>query len=142
VDSQPSIPESSLDLLRRQNWLPTVVASGVLEWAQQANPTELILSNLFLHHLSDQKLRELFSFFTRMTPVFAAVEPARSLAGAISCRLLPLLGCNSVTLHDARVSVQAGFRGTELSDLWPKLSGWQTREHRSGLFNHFFCAEK
>ena len=142
VDSKPSIPESSLDLLRRQNWLPTVVPSGVLEWARQAPPTELILSNLFLHHLPDQKLRELFNFLTTITPLFAAVEPSRNLAGAIACRWLPLLGCHPVTLHDARVSVQAGFRGTELSRLWPRLSGWQTHEHRSGLFNHFFCAEK
>lgn len=142
VDRQPIVPESMLSHLRRCNWLPTVLTSGALEWVQLARPVELVLSNLFLHHLPDQELRDLFGSLTRITPVFASLEPARKLSAAIGCRLLPLLGCQAVTLHDARVSVQAGFRGTELSDLWPKLSGWRTREHPSGLFNHFFCADK
>ncbi|NDE84444.1 MAG: hypothetical protein EB056_00165 [Verrucomicrobia bacterium] len=116
VDPQPSIPESSLNLLRRQNWLPTVVASGALEWAREAPPTELILSNLFLHHLNH---------WSRM-----------------GCRLLSMFHCHPVTLHDARVSVEAGFHGTELSALWPQESCWQTTEFRRGLFNHFFSAEK
>ena len=142
VDSQPSIPESDLDLLRRQNWLPTVISSGALEWAQQASPTELILSNLFLHHLSEEKLANLFSHLARITPVFAAAEPSRHWPASVGCRLLPLLGCNSVTLHDARVSVEAGFCDRELTALWPKLAPWDTSEHPSGLFTHFFSAEK
>ena len=142
VDTQPSIPDSTLDLLRRQNWLPTTIFSEALEWAQQATSAELILSNLFLHHLPNTKLQELFRHLARIAPVFVAAEPARNLSARIGCRFLPILGCNSVTLHDARVSVESGFRRTELSALWPKLPQWRTEEHRSGLFNHFFSADK
>lgn len=142
VDPQPSIPESSLDLLRKQNWLPTVLTSGALEWAREAPPTELVLSNLFLHHLEDEKIRDLFGLLARITPIFAASEPSRNFWSRMGCQLLPLLRCHPVTLHDARVSVEAGFRGTELSALWPKLSRWQTTERSSGLFSHFFCAQK
>ena len=142
VDPQPSIPESSLNLLRRQNWLPTVVASGALEWAREGPPAELILSNLFLHHLEDEKVEYLFSLLARITPVFAASEPSRNHWSRMGCRLLSLFHCHPVTLHDARVSVEAGFQGAELSALWPQESCWQTTEFRRGLFNHFFSAEK
>ena len=142
VDPQPSIPESSLNLLRRQNWLPTVVASGALEWAREGPPAELILSNLFLHHLEDEKVEYLFSLLARITPVFAASEPSRNHWSRMGCRLLSMFHCHPVTLHDARVSVEAGFQGAELSALWPQESCWQTTEFRRGLFNHFFSAEK
>ena len=142
VDRQPSVADSSLDQLRRQNWLPTIIDCEVLEWARQAPPADLILSNLFLHHLSVEKLRELFLHLARITPLFAAAEPARNWPASFGCRLLPLLGCHPVTLHDSRVSVAAGFRDEELSELWPKLPLWHTSESASGLFTHFFSAEK
>jgi len=142
VDTQPSVPDSTLDQLRHQNWLPTIICSEVLEWARQAPPADAILSNLFLHHLSGEKLRELFIHLARITPLFAAAEPSRHGLASFGCRLLPLLGCHPVTLHDARVSVAAGFRDHELSALWPKLPAWHTSEHSSGLFTHFFSAKK
>ncbi len=53
-------------------------------------------------------------------------------------RLLPLIGCNRVTRHDAAVSVQAGFTGAELTALWP--AGWRITESAAGLFTHSFIA--
>jgi len=142
VDRQPSVPDSGLDQLRRQNWLPTIIYSEALEWVRHAPPAELVLSNLFLHHLSGEVLRELFTHLARITPLFAAAEPLRHGLASFGCRLLPLLGCHPVTLHDARVSVAAGFRGHELTALWPKLPACHTSEHSCGLFIHFFSAEK
>lgn len=142
VDRQPSIPDSTLELLRRQNWLPTVIPSDLHEWIRSAPPAELILTNLFLHHLTNPELRDLFKKISNLSPMFAAAEPIRGFTGTIASRLLGFLGFHSVTLHDARVSVQAGFRDHELSGLWPNPSGWSLTEHRVGLFTHFFCAEK
>jgi len=142
VDRQPSIPDSALELLRRQNWLPSVIPSDLQEWIRSATPTELILTNLFLHHFHDSELRVFFKKISTLTPMFVAAEPLRALAGTIGSRLLKFLGCHSVTLHDARVSVQAGFRDHELSGLWPNLSDWSLTERRIGLFTHFFCADK
>ena len=142
VDRQPSVPDSTLELLRRQNWLPTVIPSDLKEWIRSAPPTELILTNLFLHHFPDPELRDLFQKISNLTPMFAAAEPLRGFAGAIGSRLLGILGCHSVTQHDARVSVQAGFRDHELSGLWSGRSDWSLTEQRMGPFTHFFSAEK
>jgi hypothetical protein len=142
VDRQPSVPDSALELLRRQNWLPTVIPSDLQEWIRSALSTELILTNLFLHHFHDSELRDLFKKISTLTPTFVSAEPLRGFAGTIGSHLLGFLGCHSVTLHDARVSVQAGFRDHELSSLWPNLSDWSLTERRIGLFTHFFCAEK
>ena len=142
VDRQPSVPDSSLELLRRQNWLPTVIPSDLRKGFSSVPPCELILCNLFLHHFHDSELRDFFKTISALTPMFAAAEPLRGFAGAMGSRLLKFLGCHSVTLHDARVSVQAGFRDHELSGLWPHFPDWSLTERRIGLFTHFFCAEK
>jgi hypothetical protein len=55
---------------------------------------------------------------------------------------LPLIGCNGVTRHDADVSVRAGFRARELTDLWPAAGDWHLREAPCGLFSHNFLASK
>ena len=142
VDRQPCVPDSTLEHLRRQNWLPSIIPADVADWANSAPTTELILTNLFLHHFSDASLHSLFMKISRLSPVFVAAEPRRSWAGALGSRLLPLLACNSVTQHDARVSVQAGFRPPELSALWPNSNDWNLTEHPAGLFTHFFSATK
>ena len=56
--------------------------------------------------------------------------------------LLPLIGCNGVTRHDARISVRAGFTEEELSALWPAGDGWRLKERRAGLFSHCFVAQR
>jgi hypothetical protein len=64
-----------------------------------------------------------------------------SLAGS---HLLGLIGCNDVTRHDAVLSVHAGFRGTELSELWREAQpdGWTLRESAAGPFGHLFSASR
>lgn len=142
VDRQPSVSDSTIDYLRRQNWLPSLVSADVHEWAQSAPRVELIIANLFLHHFADEPLKNLFQSLATRTPLLAAAEPRRGLPGKIGSRLLGILGCHPVTQHDARVSVEAGFCGHEISTLWPSPSSWNFQESYVGLFTHFFSAER
>jgi hypothetical protein len=54
--------------------------------------------------------------------------------------LLRVIGCNSVTRHDAHVSMIAGFQGKELTMLWPANSGFQIDENEAGFASHLFMA--
>ena len=96
----------------------------------------------FLHHFEDARLAELFRAVAGRARLFAAIEPRRAPWPLFCCRLLWAIGCNSVTRHDAAISVRAGFSGRELSALWPADSGWQCTERRAGVFSHLFVARK
>jgi len=141
VDRQPVLSESTLDQLRRRNWLPTVVSADALVWLEEAPPMEAILTNLFLHHFNEQGVTRLFSTLARKTSCFAAAEPRRSRLAWLASSGLRWLGFHPVTRHDARVSVEAGFRDHELSALWPR-DDWRTHEEPIGPFTHFFSAHK
>jgi len=141
VDRQPVVPESTLAHLRRCNWLPTVMTTDIFEWAEEDPPVEAALANLFLHHFDEAGITRLFSALARKTSSFAAAEPRRNHLAFLATQTLGLIGCHPVTRHDARVSVAAGFRGRELSGLWPS-SGWKVRECSCGPFTHFFSAQK
>ena len=141
VDRQPVVPESTLAHLRRCNWLPTVIATDIFVWAEEGPPVEAALANLFLHHFDIPGITRLFSAFARKTGSFAAAEPRRNRFAWWAARSLGLIGCHSVTRHDARVSVEAGFRDQELSALWT-FSGWNVWEGSSGPLTHFFFAQK
>lgn len=141
VDRQPVVPESTLAHLRRCNWLPTVMTTDIFEWAEEDPPVEAALANLFLHHFDEAGITRLFSALARKTSAFAAAEPRRNHLAFLATQTLGLIGCHPVTRHDARVSVAAGFRGRELSGLWPS-SGWKVRECSCGPFTHFFSAQK
>ena len=77
----------------------------------------------------------------KLATVFAAIDPRRWVWSLLGCRLLWLLGCNSVTRHDAVVSVRAGFAGQELSRLWPIAHGWALQESPANLSSHLFVAQ-
>jgi len=141
VDRQPVVPESTLAHLRRCNWLPTVIAIDIFEWAEQGPPVDAALANLLLHHFDEAGITRLFSALARKTSSLAAAEPRRNHLAFLATQTLGLIGCHPVTRHDARVSVEAGFRDHELSALWP-ASGWTLRERSAGPFTHFFSAQK
>lgn len=86
-----------------------------------------VLAVLFLHHFERDSLRRLGGIvgheFTRL--VFA--EPARfRFFWLLSHFLLPLV--NRVTRHDMLVSIKAGFRKGELSEVLELGEEWQVRE--------------
>jgi hypothetical protein len=57
--------------------------------------------------------------------------------------LIGAIGANAVTREDAVLSVRAGFRGSELTVVWPSQGdGWRTQEYSAGFFSHCFRAER
>jgi len=117
------------------------MATDIFKWAEEGPPMEAALANLFLHHFDNPGITRLFSALARKTSSLAAAEPRRNHLAFLATQTLGLMGCHPVTRHDARVSVEAGFRGRELSALWSS-SGWKLREFSSGPFTHFFSAQK
>jgi 2-polyprenyl-3-methyl-5-hydroxy-6-metoxy-1,4-benzoquinol methylase len=79
-----------------------------------------VVGNLIFHHLDDGELAQLGARLSHAGRVIVASEPTRSPR---SQRLIALagraLGASHITLHDAHVSIAAGFRGDEL----PRLLG-------------------
>ena len=158
----PGWPSAELTLLDRQaliapatgiafahlGWTLRPLIVDAFEWAraptqQQPARWNIALANLFLHHFEEVRLRELLSAIAARCDVFIACEPRRSLPASLGARLLPGLGASRVTRHDALISVQAGFRGDELSRLWPIVGGsWCVQEGPAGLFNHLFVATR
>lgn len=84
-----------------------------------------VYGNLIFHHFSNAELASLGATLRRSVRLILASEPTRSLR---SQRLIALagrtLGASPVTLHDAHVSVAAGFSADEL----PRLLGFDTTE--------------
>jgi len=85
-------------------------------------------------------MKRLFARAAPLCRLFAASEPRRSNLALLGSRLSWVIGCNDVTLHDAVISVRAGFRGAELSALWPEQAGTILHEGAAGLFSHCFVA--
>lgn len=143
VDQQDLVSAETLQSFTALNWSVDRVRADVFEWMDGVSPTaDLVLANLFLHHFSESQLRALMSLIAVKSDLLLACEPCRSPLAAIGSRLLWLLGCNSVTQHDAVVSVNAGFVDLELSALWPRGSQWNLSEYSAGLFSHCFIAKK
>lgn len=115
-----------------------VIRADVFEWLPTAPSGEVIIANLFLHHFQINQLRKIFEQSAPRCKIFAAAEPRRNAIAAWFARRVNLIGCNEVTVHDADISVRAGFNGAELSTLWPQGGGWRLTERRAGLFTHFF----
>jgi hypothetical protein len=73
------------------------------------------VGNLIFHQFSDADLAALGEKLKASAHVIVACEPERRRLSQFLFRTVgPLLGANHVTLHDAHVSIAAGFRGDEL----------------------------
>lgn len=142
VDRHPVVSAATLARFRGLGLRPTVVADDARNALGRPDVVggDIVLTNLFLHHLEDGDLPELLSAVAGACRVFVACEPRRSAWGRWGARLLWCIGCNGVTRHDARVSVEAGFLDGEISGMWPKGEGWRLEERRAGLFSHLFVA--
>jgi Methyltransferase domain len=143
VDRQQIVNETTLAQFRRQGISVAVVVADVFEWLRRGNvPQAAIVANLFLHHFKTSELKELLSLAAQRCRVFIACEPRRGSWPGFAASLLGLIGCNHVTRHDARVSVRAGFRDSELTALWPDVAAWQIEERETGFFSHLFTARR
>jgi hypothetical protein len=142
VDRSTSISEDTRAAFDRVGWDVELRSSDVFEWLNRPNPetSDVTITNLFLHHFPERALADLLRRASEQTRHFVACEPRRSNTALAGASFLRFIGCNDVTRHDARVSVRAGFRNSELSALWPGGQHWHLAEWRSGPFTHAFVA--
>ena len=95
----------------------------------------VIIGNLILHQFTAGQLAELGKKLRRSSRLILAGEPARRRSSQVLfATVAPLLGANRISLHDARVSIRAGFCGAEL----PEMLGlaepvWHCRCHTTLL---------
>jgi len=142
LDRQKTVSTETLAAFARLGWQVDTLVADVFDFAPLAEPVAAVMANLFLHHFEDDLLARLLLKISRQTDLFIAVEPHRFSQPAVCGHLLRLIGCNSVTLHDAVVSVRAGFDGREISALWPDQENWRLTEQRTGFFSHLFVAQR
>ena len=74
-----------------------------------------VFGNLIFHQFPESELCLLGNRIRRSARLIIACEPQRRRLSQLLYRTLaPLGGANHVSLHDAHVSIAAGFRGDEL----------------------------
>jgi SAM-dependent methyltransferase len=73
-----------------------------------------IIANLTLHHFTNDELAALGRKVGGARLLVASEPARRRLSQSWFAAIGPLLGANSVTLHDGRVSIAAGFLQEEL----------------------------
>jgi SAM-dependent methyltransferase len=79
---------------------------------------DAVIGNLIFHQFSAGELADLGQKLRRSARVIMACEPTRRrLSQVIFAGVAPLLQANHVSLHDARVSIAAGFCGRELPQM-------------------------
>jgi hypothetical protein len=142
VDRQDIVTPKTRQAISDLGWRETRVTQDVFEYLAVAAPADIIITNLFLHHFPPPQLTEIFTQCAKLSSVLIALEPRRGILPLVGSRLVGLLGCNHVSRHDAVVSVRAGFRDSELSELWPQRQGWSFDEGSVGLWTHCFVARK
>ena len=143
VDRRPILSASTREGFEAAGWDIQTCESDVFEWLCRDDPetADVTVANLFLHHFRSGELANLLNLIAQQTRRFVALDPRRSRAALAGASLLRLAGCNDVTLHDADVSVRAGFRDRELTALWPPDAGWTLSERPAGFFSHSFIAQ-
>jgi hypothetical protein len=144
VDRRPTLSPRNRDDFDALGWKVETIEADVFDWLQRLNPqtADVTIANLFLHHFSERELASLLHDAARQTLWFVACEPLRARAALAGAAMLRFIGCNNVTLHDAKISVRAGFRDAELSRLWPRDNDWRLTEGRAGPFTHAFVAQR
>lgn len=146
-DRQNIVSAATRDAFGALGWRAETVSADVFDFLDRApsSPIDAITANLFLHHFTDAQLTRLFGSAAKLAGLFVACEPRRAKFVVELSRLLWLVGCNDVSVHDAVASARAGFVGNELSALWPHQidnDDWQLQERPAALFTHLFAARR
>jgi hypothetical protein len=144
VDCKNVVTRETRRAFAALGWTVEVVTSDVFDWLHNDAGAAggVIVANLFLHQFRERQLAEILRLAAERTRFFAACEPGRSRFALGMSRMLGVIGCNAVTRHDGVASVRAGFRGSELSRLWPSAREWSLHERDTGWFAHAFAAER
>ena len=145
LDQQNLLSPASKAEFRALGWEASALQTRLQDWIESTDPRQYgaIVCNLFAHHFTDADLSRLFHAISKRTSLFVACEPWRNRFAPSACSLLWMLGCNEVTRHDAKISVEAGFTGSELTTLWQRAASrkFECSEDRAGLFSHLFLGE-
>lgn len=152
LDAQPLVTQSTIASYAELGWTANACVRDVFEWAagptaadqygEGLAPWDLVVANLFLHHFEAVQLSGLLRTIADRCNRFLACEPRRAWVSLVGSHLIGALGTNAVTREDAVISVHAGFRGSELTSLWPDVGDkWEVQEYAAGLFSHCFRAE-
>jgi Methyltransferase domain len=143
VDQQDAVSQDTRDAFAALGWKAESTVADVFEFLERPRPDKAVMTaNLFLHHFEDEPLKRLFAGAARSASLFVACEPRRSRLTLRSSTLLWLIGCSDVSCYDAFASAWAGFRGKELSALWPSEAGWRLHEDKAWLFMQSFVAQR
>jgi len=150
LDRQDLLSRQVIEEYRKAGWIAAPEVVDVEAWAaagaagpgaRESRPWDLIVANLFLHHFEGPRLAGLLRAVASRTDRFLALEPRRGLLALVASHLVGAIGANAVTRRDSVLSVRAGFRGQELSALWPADHGpWRLQEGAAGPFSHAFAA--
>jgi hypothetical protein len=142
LDRQKVVTPQTLAAFASLGWRAEAVVADIFDWAQTPSPADIVIINEVLHHFDDARLAGLLRVIAGHTRLFIAIEPRRAPWPLFCSRLLWAINCNSVTRHDATVSVRAGFVREELSALWPDKKNWLLTEQRASWFSHLFIAQR
>jgi 2-polyprenyl-3-methyl-5-hydroxy-6-metoxy-1,4-benzoquinol methylase len=144
LDRQHIVSEATKEGFAALGWYFKVIEANVFDVMTALVPEtyDVVVTNLFLHHFDDDQIRQLLAEVRHKTKLFVATEPQRGAWGLTATRMVGALGCNSVTRHDARVSVEAGFAADELTQAWTCRDAWKLEERRVGPFTHIFYASR
>ena len=141
ADQRDLIRGETRDRFTALGWSCESLVGDVFDGLARVNgKIDIVTANLFLHHFDSIALARLLMAVKERSMGFVACEPRRSIAALIAGKSVFALGCNDVTRHDAVASVRAGFRGKELSALWPQDESWSLNERGALPFSHVFTA--
>jgi len=144
LDRQNIVSPQTRDAFAALGWKAQSVAADVFDYLGQIKSpgVDIVTTNLFLHHFERDQLARLLGLAAQSAQLVVACEPRRNKFALRTSRLLWTIGCNEVSLHDAIVSVRAGFSGKELSALWPRQDRFELQEYAARLFTHCFVARR
>lgn len=143
LDQQNIVSDCTLKAFAALGWKAEPVRADTFDYLEQMHPrVDVLTANLVLHHFSQERLARLLSLAAQSTRLFVACEPRRSKFVLRLSRLLWLIGCSEVARKDAVLSARAGFRGNELSALWPRQDYWELHEDAASLFTHYLVARQ
>lgn len=146
LDIQPVVSTKTLSAIRELGWSAELITADALDWLARPSVDRqaVLFANLFVHHFAGARLARLLAGIAEHCRFFVCCEPRRSVLALASSHMLPLIGCNDVTRHDAVASVHAGFRDLDLSTAWPRThpNVWQLDESAAGAFSHLFVARR
>ncbi len=110
------------------------IDANILEW-QRADPYDIVLCSLALHHFSDEEAVRLLRRCRELSQKFVLVSDLRrGLLATIGVYLLTaLIFREPMTRYDGRVSAARAFSFAELDDLAGR-AGWRNFQHKKFHF--------